>query len=115
MENKPTEEIYWTDRIWKRKGAFLVLFIFSIITCLSLLVTVIKTKSVRNQLIRILLINMALGLFVFTLSILGTLGEFTDNWNWEEVTCHSYLIVSMVSTLVFHAVIVLLGLDAIFG
>ena len=100
-----------------RVVALSISFILGIVSSLCLLVTVIKTKTVRNQLMGVLLISMAVATLVSTcvLSRWLELEVRGGKHNFGSVECHLSYIFLYVSVAVFNATVILLGLDATFN
>ena len=91
----------------------IVIFIISFVFTICLSVTVLLTKTVRTQLLGILLINMVIAVMLFEVigvpvMIRGEL-DYTD---MEAFSCQTTYVFLYVSTIIFNFNLVLLGVDA---
>ena len=97
-------------------AAHLILVILTIVVSLYLLVTVLFTKSVRSQLVGVLLINMAVALLISTVVHSRHLEAEANalHGNFGTAGCHLFMMVSYVYIGVFNATVVLLCVNAVF-
>ena len=93
----------------------IVIFIISLVFTICLSVTVLLTKTVRTQLLGILLINMVIAVMLFEVIGVPVMirGEL-DYPDMETFSCQTTYIFLYVSTLIFNFNFVLLGVDAVF-
>ena len=112
------ESVIEEDPVNKARVAVLsISFILGVISSLCLLVTVIRTKTVRNQLVGVLLISMAVVTLVST-CVLSRWLELEVRGGKNDVgsvECHLYYIFFYVTVAAFNATVILLGLEATFN
>ena len=99
-----------------RVAALSISFILGIISSLCLLVTVIKTKTVRNQLVGVFLISMAVATLLSTCVLSRWLQLEIQGGKYDVglVACHLYYLFFYVTVAAFNATVILLGLDTTF-
>lgn len=102
--------------VHERLAIYTILFLLGVVTSLSLLITVIRTKSVRSQLLGVMLIHMAVSIFVRTMVFTREMETESRGGigNFGTVGCHLYFIGYMVSSIVFNAAFVTICLDTTF-
>ena len=98
-------------------AAHTIYVIFAVISSLCVLITVIRTKSVRNQLIVVMLVNLAVVLLLH--GVIDTRTMETESrggiGNFGTMGCQFYIIGLKVSNVVMHASIVIICLDVTFS
>ena len=101
----------------EKLAAHTIFVIFAIISSLCVLITVIRTKSVRNQHLGVMLINLAVVVLVRAMIDTRSMEtEFRGGiGNFGTVGCQFYIIGSHVSAVVISASIVIICLDITFS
>ena len=96
---------------------YTILFLLGVVSSLGLLIAVIRTKSVRSQLLGVMLVHLAVTIFVRAMLFTREMERESrgGSGNFGTVGCHFYLIGYAASAFVFNAAFVILCLDTTFG
>ena len=112
------EPYVFTPRVvHERLVAFAVLALFAIISSLCVLVTVIRTTSVRSQLLGVMLINLALAVLLHDVILAREMESEARGGvgNFGTVGCNFYYFAYTVSGFVIHATIIIICIDTTFS
>ena len=95
---------------------FIVLFIMSFLFTICLIATVLLTKTVRTQLIGILLINMSIAVLIFQVTGIPVMIRDALHYSYMgQISCHLIYIVTSATSITFNITVLLLGIDVAFN
>ena len=101
----------------ERLVAFAVLAIFAVISSLCVLITVIRTESVRSQLLGVVLINLAVAVLLHDVILAKEMESEARGGvgNFGTVGCNFYYFAYTLSGLVIHVAIIIICIDTTFS
>ena len=101
----------------ERLVAFAVLAIFAVISSLCVLITVIRTESVRSQLLGVVLINLAVAVLLHDVILAKEMESEARGGvgNFGTVGCNFYYFAYTVSGFVIHVAIIIICIDTTFS
>ena len=102
--------------IHENLAAHTIYFLLAVISSLCVLITVIRTKSVRGQLLGVMLVNLAVAVLIRAMVITREMETESRGGmpNFGTVGCHLYYIGLGMSICLSNAAIVIICLDATF-
>ena len=103
--------------VHERLAMYTVLFLLGLVSSLCMFITVIRTKSVRRQLLGVMLMHLAVTIFIRAMVFTREIERESrgGHGNFGTVGCHFYFIGYSLSATVFIAAFVVICLDTTFS
>ena len=95
-----------------------LLFLLSVVSSLCVLITVIRTSSIRSQLLGVMLINLSVALLLHAIAVVSRDKETESRGRMENfgtMGCHFYFMGQNMSIIVINAAIAIICLDTTFS